>query len=120
MTEETEEEKSGLTFVPSRIRSEIPAVVKKSAQDWDEVDAENFVKEYEKNKKSVPISYLLLALFGWHYVYLEGWGKALLFWLTGGGLMVWWLVDFFRIPKLVRQANEEAAQEVAKDISMLS
>lgn len=114
-----EEEQSGLNYIPSRIRDEIPGTVKKSAQNWDEVDADNFVEEYTSKKKSLPISYLLLVI-GWHYVYLEGWGKAFLFWVTGGGLLVWWLVDFFRVPKLVREANKEAAEEVAKNIKMLS
>jgi hypothetical protein len=43
-----------------------------------------------------------------------------LFWFTLGGLLVWWLVDAFRIPGLVRQYNEDVAVSLMRDLAIMA
>lgn len=57
---------------------------------------------------SVGIAYLLWLFFGFlgvHRFYLGKVGTGLLYLFTGGGFFFGWVIDFFRIPSLVREAN---------------
>ncbi|MBT0813123.1 TM2 domain-containing protein [Litoribacter ruber] len=66
-----------------------------------------FLELYLAQAKSLTWAYLALVLvFPFHYAYQDRWGKQVLFWVTAGGLFVWWAVDFFRIPGMIREYNE--------------
>ncbi len=56
--------------------------------------------------KDLVTAYLLWAFLGAHYAYVGKWGVQILFWLTLGGLLIWWAIDVFRVPSMVRKANE--------------
>lgn len=53
-----------------------------------------FESEVRRRSKSVAVGYVLWLFFGLHYAYVGKWGLQVLFWFTGGGLLVWWLIDF--------------------------
>lgn len=56
------------------------------------------------------MAYLLWAttgLLGGHRFYLRRHGTAALQFLTGGGLLLWWIVDAWLVPRYVREHNEE-------------
>lgn len=60
------------------------------------------------NEKKVSTAYILWFLLGVHYFYL---GKPLLnilYWLTGGGFLIWLIIDLFRMKSLVNGVNEKA------------
>jgi hypothetical protein len=57
---------------------------------------------------SLGVTYLLwlfLGFFGVHRFYLGRIGTGLLYLATGAFFGVGWIVDFFRIPSLVRESN---------------
>lgn len=61
-------------------------------------------------KKSVIVAYLLWILggiFGAHHVYLRRDRHAFVWWTTLGGFLIGWLGEVFRIPRYVRDANED-------------
>lgn len=61
-------------------------------------------------RKRTWLAYLLwlvAGLFGGHRFYLRRYGTAAAQFLTGGGLLVWWMFDAFLIPKYVRLHNDE-------------
>lgn len=64
-------------------------------------------------RKSLTVTYLLWLLggfFGVHHFYLNRDLQAFVWWSTIGGYFgVGWIVDMFRIPAMVREANEEPA-----------
>lgn len=58
--------------------------------------------------RSLPVAYLLWALFGVlgvHRFYLHRIGTGLLWLFTGGLLGIGWLVDAFLIPGMVEEIN---------------
>ncbi|KAJ8737881.1 hypothetical protein PYW08_000476 [Mythimna loreyi] len=62
------------------------------------------------SKKSVILAYLLWMLagiFGAHHFYLGRDRHAFVWWTTLGGFLVGWLGEVFRIPRYVRDANED-------------
>ncbi len=50
-----------------------------------------------KSRTAALLFYLLLGAFGAHRFYVGRWFSALLFTVTGGGFLVWALVDFILI-----------------------
>lgn len=76
-------------------------------------DAQSMVKmDYGRRRKSKTFAYLAWFFLGWHYLYLRRMGLQFAFWLTGGGLLVWWVVDAFRVGSLVDRLNEDTAREL--------
>lgn len=64
----------------------------------------------DSSKKSVIWAYLLWmfgGIFGVHHFYLKRDRHAFVWWTTLGGFGVGWLGEIFRIPRYVRDANEE-------------
>lgn len=61
-------------------------------------------------KKNVLVAYLCWlvgGIFGLHLFYLERDAHAFLTWSTLGGYGLGWLSDFTKIPRYVREANDE-------------
>ncbi len=64
--------------------------------------------------RSVGLAYVLWffgGVVGVHRFYCDRIGSGILWFLTGGLLGVGWLIDFFLIPGMVREANAKAADE---------
>ncbi len=78
-----------------------------------------FWDEYNSSKRNVLIAYLLHILpspFSFTYAYLGKWGKQIAYFMTLGGLGVWWLANLFRIPGLVRKYNTELSDRILKSL----
>jgi TM2 domain-containing membrane protein YozV len=60
----------------------------------------------------VGLAYLLLFIAGAHYAYLNKWGTQILFWITFGGLGIWWLIDIFRLANMVHDFNDPIFDEI--------
>lgn len=59
------------------------------------------------------IIWLVLGLIGGHRYYLGRWATGLLMTVTVGGLGVWWLIDAFLLPGMVRKVNEGSSPTVS-------
>ena len=66
----------------------------------------------ESKIRSIGIAYLLFFFAGAHYAYFNKWGTQILFWITFGGLGIWWLIDIFRIPEMVHRYNDPIFDEL--------
>jgi hypothetical protein len=71
-----------------------------------------FVEEFRRKRKSSGVAVVLCLVLGLHYGYLGNWTKQLIYWVTGGGVMVWMFADLFRMSRLVHDANTEIARTV--------
>lgn len=63
---------------------------------------------YAYRKKNPGVARVLWLLFGWaggHRFYLERPGTGILMLLTGGGLLIWWILDGRKINRMVRYHN---------------
>jgi TM2 domain-containing membrane protein YozV len=82
-------------------------------------EAQNaFFNEYEKKKKKKSVAWVVWLFLGWHYLYTGKVGLQFAFWFTLGGFGVWWFVDFFRIPSIVRSANEQIARSAIQTLAI--
>lgn len=63
---------------------------------------------YAYRRKHTSVARLLWLVFGWaggHRFYLERPGTGILMLVTGGGLLVWWILDGRKIRRMVRYHN---------------
>ncbi len=111
-------------LIPISIADNLPAMVRNELVKLPAQKQEEFIEEYRRKEKSVGIGYILWLLpllpFGWHYAYLRKWGIQILFWLTFGGLFIWWLIDAFRIPLMIRDYNKDIAVDVLRNLKSIS
>ena len=57
-----------------------------------------------------PIQLLLLGKIG----------LGIVFWLSCGGLGIWWLIEIFLTPKRVREFNEDVATKVLTEMKIMA
>jgi len=108
------------TLAPSSIADSIPSMVRHELVKLSAQKQEEFVEEYKRKAKSSGVAYILWLLLGWHYVYLRGWGIQILFWLTAGGFGLWWFIDLFRIPGMIKDYNKDIATDVLRNLKAIS
>ena|GEM_PF-969257 len=58
-----------------------------------------------RNLKDTLTAYLYWLCLGSHYIYLKKMRTQVVFWLTLGGLGMWWLIDLIRLPIMVNDYN---------------
>ena len=95
-------------------------MVRHELERLDAQRQDEFLQEYRRKRKSVGAAYLLWLFLGWHYAYLGKWGVQVLFWLTVGGVGVWWLIDLFRVPGMVADTNKDRATAVLVNLKAIS
>ena len=78
-----------------------------------------FHDQYNRRARSLGTAYLI-GFFGWHYGYLKEWGKQILFWISGGGLLVWWVVDLFRMKKMCEDYNSVIATDCLLQVKAIT
>ncbi|MCB9252675.1 MAG: TM2 domain-containing protein [Flavobacteriales bacterium] len=80
-------------------------------------DQIKFQERYLKKKRSLKLAFICLLFFPCtHYGFLGKWQWQLLFWVTLGGGLVWWIVDFFRLKKLVKSQNNIFQFQILRDL----
>jgi len=107
-------------LIPASIMRDLPAMVRHELVKLPPQKQDEFVEEYRRKAKSIAPAYILWLLLGWHYVYFGKWGMQILFWLTAGGLLFWWIIDAFRIPAMKRNHNKDVATDVLRDLKAIS
>lgn len=100
--------------LPTELISSLPSMARESIKAMTMEEQHQFLEEYQRRKKSLGFAFFLWLLLGWHYAYLGKWGVMVLFWLTLGGLLLWWLIDFFRLSSLVENYNKDIALDILR------
>jgi hypothetical protein len=76
---------------------------------------DDLAAELDSRRRKRRYAYLAWLCLGSHYLYLDRRFTQALFWLTGGGLLLWWIADLFRLPALVAHHNRKAVSELLND-----
>lgn len=93
--------------------------VRRRAQEWNIRTEDKFVEKFKKERKSIFKARLLCifgVILGLHYTYLKQWWKNFFFFITLGGVFLWWFRDIFYVSRLVEEENNKIAAKVAKEI----
>ena len=97
------------------ILGDLPLVVRHEITQLPEAQQQLSIGEYSKKRRKLILAYLFWVIFS-HYAYLNNWKLTLLMLGTLGGLAVWWLIDIFRVPRMVRNYNRDTAVAVLRPI----
>jgi hypothetical protein len=89
------------------------------AQALSDAERAVYASEVVAREKSILVGYVMWFLVGFHYAYVGRWVAQLLFWISGGGLLVWWIIDLFRVPGMIRAHNREVRDHVTQSITAL-
>lgn len=106
-------------LIPPSIADNLPAMVRNGLTKLSSQKQKEFVEEYKRKAKSTGTAYVLWLL-GLHYVYLGKWGIQILYWLTAGGFLIWWLIDLFRIPRMIEDYNKDVAVNTLRNLKAVS
>lgn len=107
-------------LIPESVAQSLPSMVRHSLMRLPAERQQEFLEAYTRRKKSLALAYVLWFCLGWHYAYLGKWGLQVLFWITLGGFLLWWLVDAVRLPGLITRYNEDVATAVMRDLAIMS
>lgn len=87
----------------------IPFQTSKSSQPQQQLPPQQEIadgtSEERRDLKDTATAYLYWLCLGMHYNYLDNRSTQLIFWVTLGGLGLWWLFDLVRIPDMVKDYN---------------
>jgi hypothetical protein len=108
------------THVPSSILDKLPTAVKVELNKMPIQRQDIFLEEFRRKQKSKGLAYALWFVIGLHYIYLDKLGLQIFFWVTFGGLLIWWIIDAFRIPGMVEAYNRDKAIDVLRDMKIIS
>ncbi len=97
---------------------QLPPSIQSAVSRMSEIEQNSFLLEYNKRKKSVFLSYILWIFFGLHYAYNKKIGLQFVFWFTLGGFFLWAIIDLFRMPSIVRDANAIIAREITNTLAL--
>lgn len=95
----------------------LPASVREAVAKLPPTLQEEFYEEYALAEKKMALSYLLWLIpppFSCHYLYNNRVFTQILYFLTCGGVFLWWIVDFFRMPQIVKDENRKTARKFLK------
>lgn len=100
------------------ITNDLPAYIKDDIRAADKTKnqrIQEFLRQY-KSKAKRKSTAQLLALLGFQYVYFNKPLILIVFWLSFGGMFVWWFVDLFRMAGLVKRHNHDLAISLYNNI----
>ena len=106
--------------VSPSLANDLPAMVRNELVKLPNQKQDEFFEEYNRKQKSVLLGYVLFFLLGAHYAYQKKWGLQILFWFTGGGVFIWWLIDAFRLPSMIGNYNKDKAVDTMKNLQAIT
>ncbi|MBU2643525.1 TM2 domain-containing protein [bacterium] len=95
----------------------LPATIREALLKLPAVLKDEFWEEYRIQSRSIAIAYVLWLIpppFSCHYLYSRHLIKQFLFFLTCGGLFLWWFVDLFRMPQIIKEENRKSARKILR------
>jgi len=114
-------EQESKLYISASVTDSLPSMVKNELAKMPAQKQEEFVEEYKRKAKSLGVAYLfLIIVLAMHYGYLRKWGLQVVFWLTGGGFLIWWFIDLFRLPGLVKNYNKDIATDTFRNLKAMS
>jgi len=107
-----------------QIVKRLPILVRTEFGKMSAEEQAQFMEEFDRKRKQVALAYMA-SLFSLHYAYVGRWPMTFLMWLVGAvtlgfGIIIWWLVDLFRIPSLVRDKNSDIAVSILRDQKIIA
>lgn len=76
-----------------------------------------FEHDLEYYRKDIRTAYLWWFVAS-HRGYLGLWWSQVAFWLTAGGLLVWWVVDIYHMERMVLAYNQDVSERIMRGMGV--
>ena len=106
--------------IEESIVKNLPVLLKEPLSKMPEEKQSIFVEEFKKRSKNSGIMITLAILFPIQLFLLGKIGLGILYYLTFGGLGVWWILEIFLTPKRVREFNADVGTQILRDMKLMS
>jgi len=106
-------------YIQSSIAHGLPAMVRNELAKLHAQKQEEFIEEYKRKSKSLPVAYICLICW-FHYGYMKRRWMQRLYRLSFWWCFIWTMIDLFRLPWLVKEYNKEVALEVMRNLKVIS
>lgn len=106
--------------VEPSIWDELPSMVQQSLAKLTPEQQHAFVEIYSRRRKSLGLMMFFAIIFPIQLFLLDKIGLGIVFWLTGGGLWVWYVIEIFLTPGRVRTYKQDLAAAVMRDLKIIS
>jgi TM2 domain-containing membrane protein YozV len=107
-------------YLTEKVKKALPSMVRNELAKLPAQKQEEFNEEFQRKMKSTSIGYALWFFLGMHYLYLGKVGLWIIFWITFGGVGVWWLIDAFRLNGLIEDQNKDIATDLMRNLKAIS
>ena len=96
-----------------------PPAVQSAISNMTDEQKTTFQNSYDQQKKNKKLLVILSILFPIQLFLFGKTGLGVVFWLTFGGVGIWWIIEIFRTPKKVDEFNDQLALKIASQIKSL-
>ncbi len=108
-----------LELKPSVVAA-LPIMVKSALAKMPVEEQVMFQEMFEKKSKGLAVMLLLAVIFPIQHFLLGKTGLGIVFFLTGGGMGVWWVIEWFLTARRVREYNEDVAIKLLTDMKIMN
>lgn len=91
--------------------NDLPPLAINAYQELTPEEQAAFSAHFTAHKRNMALMLLLAIFFPIQLFLLGKVGLGILFWLTGWGLLVWWVIEWFLTPGRVRDYNSRLATD---------
>ena len=79
-----------------------------------------FEAEYQRQSRTKGLLIVLAIIFPIQLFLLGKTGLGLIFWLTIGGFLIWWIIEIFLTSGRVDDYNARVATDIARDLKIMT
>lgn len=106
--------------IEESISKNLPMMLKEPLSKMSEEKQSIFVEEFKKRSKNVGIMTVLAVFLPIQLFLLGKTGLGLVYWLTLGGLGIWWVIEIFLTSKRVKEYNTDVGTQILRDMKLMS
>lgn len=99
--------------------SQFSPVVQSALSKMSQEEQLTFQTEFNRRKKSKGLMVFLSLFFPIQLFLIGKVGLGFVFWFTGGGLFLWYVIEWFLTPGRVDAYNNVIATEIARDVKIM-
>lgn len=98
----------------------LPTTVKAALSKMSTEDQAMYQEQFSKKCKGSGLMLVLAIFFPIQLFLLGKTGLGIAYWLTGGGMGIWWIIEIFITGKRVREYNEDVATKTLTDMKIMN
>jgi len=107
-----------LDIEPS-IAAKIPVSVKAALAKMTDEQQMMFADEFKRKSRSTGWMIFWAIVFPIQLFLLGKIGLGIIFLITGGGLWIWYIIEWFLTPKRVREYNADIATKIIMEMKVM-